>query len=364
MGVRVLFTRGPSRSGRRWPTPQTYTPLPGRVLGDPARGPTRGPSSGAACFRGPDPEGLWLKEAQAGRVAGRRWGGPHPLPVPRWGPCPAAPAPTSPPPQTPAHCFLQGGFVAGARKETFFMLCLFSPSALLRPRQRFIPGPRLAALGAGRARGGADGPIMDRAVLPRGPALPNPIHQERFGARVSANEAAGRSPRGLPSPAVPLLIVPEPGLACPRRSVGQAWEWAWRPGLRSPGLVTAGGIAGLRLALLLGGHGGPSDTRAWRSRSCGESQVRARQGTPACCPQGPHAKEFRAHGVSPHMCSGAKAVPFPPEARGRRPFEPETRAPCSRFEYNTSFCFLSSRGARHRDGPSVRSLFPDLQNDP
>lgn len=103
-----------------------------------------------------------------------------------------------PPPQTPAHSFLQGGFVARARNETFFMLCLFSLSTLLRPRQRFIPGPRFSAFGAGRAQGGADGPIMDRAMLPWGLALPNPIHQEPLGARVSANEAAGRSPSGPP----------------------------------------------------------------------------------------------------------------------------------------------------------------------
>lgn len=107
------------------------------------------------------------------------------------------------------------------RMRHFSCFAFFSLSDLLRPRQRFIPGPRLPAFGAGRAQGGADGPIMDRAALPWGLALPNPIHQERLGARVSANEAAGRSPSGPPQLTAPAFDFSRAGPRLPA-SVGNA----------------------------------------------------------------------------------------------------------------------------------------------
>lgn len=177
--------------------PQTYTSLPGRVLGHPTLDPTGGPSPGAACFHGPDLDGLLLKEAQEGGVAGRRWGGPSsppsslgPLPscsccilshLPKLLLTPSSKAALLPEPGT-------------RHFSCFAFFPLHSPVAQTEIYSR----PEAPAFGAGRAQGGADGPIMDRAVLPWGLALPNPIHQERLGARVSANEAAGCSPSGPP----------------------------------------------------------------------------------------------------------------------------------------------------------------------
>lgn len=84
--------------------------------------------------------------------------GPHLAPLPfleaqlLWDP---APAPSSPklllaPSSKAALLQGQGGDI--------FHALPFRLSALLRPRQRFIPGPQLMAFGAGRAQGGADGP--------------------------------------------------------------------------------------------------------------------------------------------------------------------------------------------------------------
>lgn len=62
------------------------------------------------------------------------------------GPCPTACC-------TPSHLpkLLQGSFVARAPEGGIFHALPFSFSALLRPRQRFIPSPRLVAFGAERS---------------------------------------------------------------------------------------------------------------------------------------------------------------------------------------------------------------------
>lgn len=137
-------------------------------------------------------------------------------------------------------------------------------------------------------------------------------------------------PRGLPSSRSPAFDFSRAGPRLPA-SVGKAWEWAWRLGLRSPSLDTAGGFAGLCLALPLSdtvapltwGHGGAGPT--------GRASFEPNTAPQPAAARDPHAKEFRAYRVSLNMCSGAKAVPFPLEARWRGPFVPENWLPC-RFQ--------------------------------
>lgn len=77
----------------------------------------------------------------------------------------------------------------------------FPLSALLRPRQRFIPSPRLVAFGAGRAQGGADGPVMDRTAAPPGPVPLQPHHPSGAavpGSALTRLRGCGRSPSGAP----------------------------------------------------------------------------------------------------------------------------------------------------------------------
>lgn len=74
-----------------------------------------------------------------------------------WDPGPAAPAPAPSSPKLLLAPSSKAALLQGQGGDIFHALP-FPLSALLRPRQRFIPGPQLMAFGAGRAQGGADGP--------------------------------------------------------------------------------------------------------------------------------------------------------------------------------------------------------------
>lgn len=141
----------------------------------------------ARCFHGPDLEGAVT--GSPGRDTRLEIG------VVRGWPVLSSP-PEAQPPWDPSHLpkFLRlpapSAPLLPEPGRRHFSGSAFSLSPLLRPRQRFIPGPRLLALGAGRAQGGADGPIMDRAAAPPGPVPPEPHHPSgAAGAGVSANEA-------------------------------------------------------------------------------------------------------------------------------------------------------------------------------
>lgn len=123
------------------------------------------------------------------------------------------------------------------------------------------------------------------------------------GSALTRPQAA--PPRGLPSSRSPAFDFSRAGPRLPA-SVGKAWEWAWRLGLRSPSLDTAGGFAGLCLALPL------SDTVApltWGHG--GESQFRAQHSTPACCCARPPRKRIQSlQRVAEHVLRG-QGRPFP-----------------------------------------------------
>lgn len=202
--------------------------LPGRGLGHPKLGPMGARSSS-------EPAASLLKEAQAGPCPGAGVGRPFPRSCLE----PSLSGASRP----PASCsLLPPTQLCGRSQEGDIFHTQPFPLRSPAPGQRFIPGPRLVALGAGRAQGGADGPIMDRAAAPLGPVPPEPRHPSGAAGPGSVLTRPSRSPSGPPGASHRLhacfrIFQSWASPARPPALVGKAWgvgsEPAWLP-LSSP----------------------------------------------------------------------------------------------------------------------------------
>lgn len=145
-----------------WLAPQPCASLSSQGWGHPKLDP-RGPLLPAPAASVDLIHREFVRRSQTGRCSrGRCLGAPSSPPSP-WKPSPPCPPaglpllPLLPPPKLP-HLLPPRRFVAKARKETFFTLCLLSLPALLRPRQRFIPSLRLVVLERAGLRDALMGP--------------------------------------------------------------------------------------------------------------------------------------------------------------------------------------------------------------
>lgn len=191
---RTLLLAG-ADSYRRWGcwlVPQTCTPLP--TWDTPNAIPQLRLTGGSFVKRGPGGGYSILPASLPGRP------GPG-------GPGPAAPAASAPVAPRPGLLLPPGSSVARARKEPFFMLCLF-PSLLSRNPDRDL----FAAPGSWHSEQGA---LREALTGPGWMGPQEPRHPS--GAGVSANEAA--APRGLPGRSdrllPPVSDFPRLDLACP-----------------------------------------------------------------------------------------------------------------------------------------------------